>query len=71
MHSGKRVRFSVSATDWSSFAGDLAIPPGWLVGDAAGTDVSVAQTALAEPPGSATSSACKISPEHREGVLIA
>lgn len=65
------MRFSASATDWSSFAGNLSIPPEWLVDDAAGTGVSVAQAALAEPPGSATSSACKIPPKHREGVLIA
>ena len=65
------MRFSAPASDWSLFAGDLIMPPEWLVEDAAGTGVSVAQAALAEPPGSPTSSACKIPPEHLEGVLIA
>ena len=71
MHNGKRVRFSAPAADWSSFAGNLSIPPEWLADYAAGTGVSGPQASLAEPPGSPPSSACKIPPEHREGVLIA
>lgn len=71
MSNGKRVRFSAPAADWSSFAGNLSIPPEWLEDDAAGAGESVPQASLAEPPGAPPSSACKIPPEHREGVLIA